>query len=206
MTAFFAGWRRRRGLRRLREPAYRSLFDPPPAGEYISLDCETSSLDPLKAELLAVAAIRIAGRRILASQRLELLVRPRGAIDRASIAVHAIRDADAAAGLPEREALARLLAFIGPRPLVGYYLEFDLAILDRYLKPWLGIGLPNRRIEVSSLYYDRKVSAYRPEVDLSLTAMLHDLALPALPRHDPYHDALLAALLFLKLTYHGIPP
>ncbi|MBE9609939.1 3'-5' exonuclease [Chitinilyticum piscinae] len=185
--------------RRLRDPAYAYLFAPPPAQEWVSIDCETTSLDPGSAEILSIAAVRISGNCISLSERLELLVQPEGAITPASIPIHGLRAQDVAAGLPVREALARLLAFIGSRPLVGYYLEFDLAVIDRQLRPWLGIGLPNPRIDVSGLYYDRMVTAYHPDVDLSLDAILHTLQLPDLPRHDPLNDAILAALIFLKL-------
>ncbi|TJZ66403.1 3'-5' exonuclease [Chitiniphilus eburneus] len=194
-------WQRRH----LRDADYAFLFDAAPPDEYVSLDCETTNLDPRRAELLAIAAVRVRGRRILASERLVLPVQPEGNIDRAGIAIHAIRQQDAANGLSPRDALAQLLRFIGPRPVIGYYLEFDLAVIDRYLRPWLGIGLPNRRIEVSALYYDRHVSAYRPEVDLSLSAMLRGLALPDLGRHDPLNDALMAALIYLKLSQPGVP-
>ncbi|WP_028453363.1 3'-5' exonuclease [Chitinilyticum aquatile] len=203
MTSWPNCWQelqRRLARRRLRVPEFTCLFAAPPADEYVSLDCETTSLDPGGAEILSIAAVRIIGQRIALSESLKLIVRPEGAIAHSSIPIHGLRAQDVAQGLPVREALAQLLAFIGSRPLVGYYLEFDLAVIDRQLRPWLGIGLPNRRIDVSGLYYDRMVTAYRPEVDLSLDAILATLSLPRLPRHDPLNDALLAAMIFLKLA------
>ncbi|AOY01690.1 3'-5' exonuclease [Jeongeupia sp. USM3] len=186
--------------RRLRDPRFAALFDPPPAGECVSLDCETTSLDARSAELLSIAAVPVRDGRVLLSEKLVLTVRPEGPIDAGTIPIHRLRPQDVAEGLPAHEALARLLDFIGPRPLVGYYLEFDLAIINRHLKPWIGIALPNRAIDVSTLYYDRHVSAYRPEVDLSLDAMLETLQLPRWPRHDALGDAVTAALIYLKLA------
>ena len=122
-----------------------------------------------------------------------------GAIDPKTIPIHGLRQQDVAQGLTLHEALTQLLHFIGSRPIVGYYLEFDLAVINRQLKPWLGISLPNQGIEVSGLYYDKKVSAYRPDVDLSLETMLTELDIPPLPRHNPLNDAVIAALIFLKL-------
>ncbi|GHD55372.1 3'-5' exonuclease [Jeongeupia chitinilytica] len=186
--------------RRLRDPRFATLFDPPAPGECVSLDCETTSLDPRSAGLLTIAAVPVRGRRIVLSEKLELTLRPETAIDPATVAVHRLREQDVAGGLPVRDALAQLLDFIGSRPLIGYYLEFDLAVINRQLKPWLGITLPNRQIDVSRLYYDRHVSAYRPDVDLSLDAMLDTLKLPRWPRHDALADAATAALIYLKLT------
>ncbi|MBS1209411.1 MAG: polymerase subunit epsilon [Proteobacteria bacterium] len=194
-------WRSRQALR---DSRFARLFDAAPPDEWVSIDCETSSLDAQHAEILSIAAMPVCGDRILASQTLRLTLKPTRPIAAQSIPIHQLRPQDVADGLPVREALGRLLDFIGPRPLLGYYLEFDLAVINRQLKPWLGITLPNPAIEVSGLYYDRKVTAYRPEVDLRLDAILADLDLPRLPRHDPANDALLAALIFLKLKHlHG---
>lgn len=185
--------------RRLRDPAFAFLFDTPPENEWISIDFETSSLDPKSAEIISIAAVPVCGHRILRSHALRLILKPSRSLPAESIRIHQLRQQDLADGMSVDEALSILLNFIGPRPLLGYYLEFDLFILNREIRPRLGIDLPNLAIEVSGLYYDYKVSAYRPEVDLRLTSILQDLELPDLPRHDPLNDAILAAMVFLKL-------
>ncbi len=204
-TRLRRAWSRRLGLRRLRDPRYAFLFEPPPPGEWVALDCETTGLDRRRDEIVAIAAVRIVGTRILSSQRLQLLVRPRGEPG-SSARVHRLRGRDLAAGLPLREALDRLLHFVGSRPLVGYYLEFDVAMIERELRAWLGIGLPQERIEVSALYHDHKLRQL-PEwarqgqvpIDLRLQAMMRDLELPQRDAHDPFNDAEMAAMAFLKL-------
>ena len=60
----------------LRDPAFRFLFDEPPAGEAVAIDCETTGLDPLRDDIVTVAAIPIRGARILASARFEAMVKP----------------------------------------------------------------------------------------------------------------------------------
>lgn len=202
--------RRRIGLRRLRDPAYAFLFDPPPPDEWVALDCETTGLDPRRDDIVSIAALRVVGSRLLSSQRLQLLVRPQHVQPGSSARVHGLRDRDVADGLPLREALGRLLRFVGSRPLLGYYLEFDVAMIERELRPWLGIGLPQRRIEVSALYHDHKLRQL-PEwarqgqvrIDLGLRAMMDDLQLPLRDAHDPLNDAEMAALAFVKLRALG---
>jgi DNA polymerase III subunit epsilon len=100
------------------------------------------------------------------------------------------------------EVLPMLLRFIGSRPLVGYYLDFDLAMIDKHVRRLLGVGLPNRRIEVSSLYYERKYGDAPPgaQVDLRLDSILVDLGLPSVDRHDAYSDALMTAMIYLTLA------
>ncbi|WP_051710168.1 3'-5' exonuclease [Andreprevotia chitinilytica] len=204
-TLGFATRRRQRRQRQLADPAYAFLLEPYDGDEAVCIDCETTSLDPTRAEILSIAAIPLKGHRLCTSERLQITVRPQGDIDPATVPIHGLRAQDVANGLPIDVALEQLLHFIGNRPLVGYYLEFDLAVLNRYLRPMLGIGLPNRRIEVSALYYDRYVSAYRPDVDLSLSAICATLGLPELPRHDPLCDALMAGLIYLKLQRRHAP-
>ncbi len=75
--------------------------------------------------------------------------------------------------------------FIGNRPLVGYYLEFDVAMINKYLKPHLGIKLPNKQIEVSKIYYDKKYRINpQSHIDLRFDSIMKDLDLPIFGKHD----------------------
>ena len=144
------GWQQRQ----LRDSEWRFLVDAPPPGEWVALDCETTGLNPRSDEIIAIGAVRIVGNRVLTSERLDLLVRPEHGVSAESIRVHRLREQDVQDGVPAEEAMRRLLHFIGARPLVGYYLEFDVAMINRTLKRTLGLTLPQEKIEVSRLYYD----------------------------------------------------
>lgn len=187
--------------RRLRQPHYLSLLDPAPKNEWISVDCETTGLNPRQDEIISIGAIPIRGNQILTSQRLELLIKPSGTLKKENILIHRLRHKDLESGLLPSEAAERFLAFVGNRPLVGYYLEFDVAMLNRLVRPFLGVGLPQPRIEVSGLYYDYKFAKrWDSNVDLSFEAIRQDLGLPAMGEaHDATSDALMAALMFVKL-------
>ncbi|MEO8118098.1 MAG: 3'-5' exonuclease [Rhodoferax sp.] len=195
-------------LYHLGDPAFRFMFDPPPANEWVSLDCETTGLNVRTDEIISIGAVRIVGNRIMTSERLELLVRPERGISAESVRIHHLRERDVAQGLPIDEALKRLMHFIGSRPLVGYYLEFDLAMLKRALFPMLGQGLPQPKIEVSALYYDykfRQLPGYQQQanvdIDLRFATLMTDLGLPLRDAHDALNDAVMAALAFIKLRH-----
>ena len=196
-----AGLRRQWLRRRLKDPAYAFLLDPEPPGEVVSIDCETTTLDIRRAELLSVAAIPIRGGRILTSERLELVVRPPKATGAQGVLIHQLRPIDIERGVPTDQAIDQVLRFIGSRPLVGYYLEFDVAVLNRHVRPKLGIPLPNRQIEVSALYYDAKARRAPPDshIDLRFATIREDLGLPEIVEHDAFNDALLAAMMYLRL-------
>ena len=195
------GLKRRFLLHLLRDQDYRFLFDPPPPGEAVSIDCETTGLNTRKDDIVTVAAVRIHGNRILTSERFEAMVKPRAKLNPDAIKVHRLREQDIAGGRPVEEVLPDLLKFIGSRPLVGFYLEFDVAMLNKHVRRLIGIDLPNAQIEVSGTYYDRKYGDAPPgtEVDLRFMSILRDLRLPALDQHDAYSDALMTAMMYLTL-------
>ena len=78
-------------LQHLADTRYRFMWDTPPPDEWVALDCETTGLNTRSDEIIAISAVRIQGDRILTSQRLELLVRPEGAVPADSIRVHRLR-------------------------------------------------------------------------------------------------------------------
>ena len=193
-------------LYHLGDPSYRFMFDAPPENEWVSLDCETTGLNTRTDEIISIGAVRIVGNRIMTSERLELLVRPERGVSAESVKIHRLRERDVAQGVPVEEAMKRLMHFIGSRPLVGYYLEFDLAMLHRAIWPMLGQGLPQPKIEVSALYYDYKfkqLPAYQQQgnvdIDLRFATLMKDLNLPTRDAHDAVNDAVMAALAFIKL-------
>lgn len=195
-------WQRKR----LKDERWAFLFDEPPPNEWVSLDCETTGLNVRQDDIIAIGATRIVGRRVMTSERLELLVRPEREIKRDAVKVHRLREQDVADGLPIAEAMEKLLHFIGSRPLVGYYLEFDVAMINRAVRNCFGMTLPQQRIEVSALYYDYKFRQLPPyqqhdnaEIDLRFATIMQDLGMPMREAHDALNDAVMAALAFIKL-------
>jgi DNA polymerase-3 subunit epsilon len=197
----FRWLRRFLGRSALKNRAYGFLFEPGPADEVVSVDCETTGLSVRKDDIVTVAAVKIRGARILASERFEATLRPEAKMNPEAIKVHRLREADVAAGRAIGEVLPDFLRFVGGRPLVGYYLDFDVAMLNKHVRRFLGVELPNERIEISALYYERKYGDAPPgtQVDLSFAALLKDLNLPMLDLHDAYSDALMTAMAYLAL-------
>lgn len=187
--------------RALTNESYRFLFAPPTQAGVVSIDCETTGLDPNKDDIISLAAIRIVENRILTGEHLALKIKPTRRMSGENIKIHKLRNCDVEDGLAPLEAMAQLLHFIGSSPIVGYYLSFDVALINRLIKPWLGIELPNKQIELSAYYYDQKVRSmpYQP-LDLRLKTICQVLDVPDLGEHDAYIDALTVAIAYVKLT------
>ncbi|WP_291864786.1 3'-5' exonuclease [Bradyrhizobium sp.] len=185
----------------LGDQSYRFMFEPGPADEVVAIDCETTGLNVRTDDIITIAAIRIRGNRILTSERFEAAVRPGADMGAEGIKVHRLREADVAQSPLITKVLPGLLHFIGGRPLVGYFVDFDIAMINKYVLPFIEIELPNRRIEVSKLYYERKYgdAPANTVVDLSFAAMLRDLGIPLLAQHDAFNDALMTAMMYVVL-------
>ena len=185
----------------LGDQSYQYLFKPGPADEAVVLDCETTGLNPRRDDVIAIAAIKVRGNRILTSEPFRAVVRADKAPTKASIRVHGIRVQEVAAGRQMHHVMPELLSFIGGRPIVGYYVDFDVAMLDKYVLPFIEAKLPNRRIEISAIYYALKYrhAPQGTKHDLRFAAILSDLGLPALEQHDAFNDALMTAMMYVQL-------
>lgn len=188
---------------RLSDSAYQFLFESPPDQDWVCFDCETTGLDPKKDKIISLSAIKIRGTEILTSQALNLKFKQHKSINPESIVIHRLRNVDIESGIEEREAIKQFLEFVGSRPLVGYYLEFDVAMVNSILKPWLGITLPNPQMDISSFYsqlfYKPLLRAEHEVFDLSFNTMLQKCGVPQLSAHDAFNDALMTAMLSVKM-------
>ena len=194
----FRNWNKRR----LKDERYAFLFDESPLDEVVVFDTETTGLNPKKDEILSIGAVKIKNDKIITSEKFSCFVKPTKFVSEESIKIHQIRNIDLEGAIEAREAIEQFLAFIGSRTLVGYYLEFDVAMVNKYVKSYLGITLPNPQIEVSGLYHDKKIKRIPDGViDLRFDVMMNELGLPLFGKHDSFNDAIMTALMYVKLQH-----
>jgi DNA polymerase-3 subunit epsilon len=186
--------------KRLKDRRFEFLFDTPLEDEFVVFDTETTGLNPKTDEILSIGALKIKNNKIITSQKFEIFLKPSKDINEESIKIHQIRNIDLQNGFEPQIAIENFLHFIGSRTLVGYYLEFDVAMINKYLKPLLGIKLPNRQIEVSGIYHDKKIKLI-PDgiIDLRFDSIMKDLGLPIFGKHDAINDAIMTAMMYVKL-------
>lgn len=193
---FINNWNRKK----LKDKHFDYLFDPTPKDEFVCLDCETTGLSPKKDEILSIGAVIIKNNKILMRKTLNIFVKPSKNVTEESIKIHHIRPIDLQNAKDPKEAIFELLEFIGPRSIVGYYIKFDIAMISKYTKKYLGIKLPNHSIEVSSMYFKtRKRSSDYEFVDLKFDTIMKELDIPELGKHDALNDAIMTSMIFLKV-------
>ncbi|HMN74345.1 MAG TPA: 3'-5' exonuclease [Rhodoblastus sp.] len=185
----------------LANQSYRFLFEPGPPDEVVVVDCETTGLDVVRDDIITIAAVKVRGNRILASEKFVAVARPEARMKAEAIKVHRVFEAEAQEGERIRQIMRDFLHFVGGRPLVGYYLEFDVAMIDKNVLRLIQIEMPNRMIEVSAMYYERRYGDGHPgdQIDLSFVRILEDLGIPMLEQHDALNDAIMTAEAYVAL-------
>lgn len=196
----FASLLRKWNRSHLKDERYAGMFEPYTGDEIVVFDTETTGLDTKKDAVLSIGAVKIRGNRILTSQSFEVFLKPDKEISTESIKIHHIRPCDLKHAVEPLEGVRRFLEFIGNRPLAGYYLEFDVAMINRLLKPWLGISLPNPQTEISGIYFDKKIALIpQGNIDLRFDTILRDLNIPRMGQHNALNDAIMTAMVYVKL-------
>lgn len=191
--------------RKLKDKSFEFLFDNKNNDEAVVFDTETTGLNPKKDEILSIGAIKIKENKILMNKKFHIFIKPSEDINIQSIKIHQIRNIDIQNAYDIQKGVENFLHFIGSRPLIGYHLQFDVAMVNKYIKPLLGITLPNKQIEVAKLYRKKRAhNSLEGFIDLSFDSIMKDLNLPIFGKHDAINDAIMTAMIYIKLKYGKI--
>ncbi|MEA3331193.1 MAG: 3'-5' exonuclease [Campylobacterota bacterium] len=202
--SFISNLKTKANRARLKDREFEFLFEEDRSGEYVVFDTETTGLNPKIDEILSIGAVKIKDNKILTSETFELFIKNSCEISSKSIEIHHIRPCDLEDAKTTDVAIREFLNFIGSRPLIGYYLEFDVSMINKYIKPMIGVTLPNKTIEVSEIYFDKTISLIpQGNIDLRFDTILKKCNVPDMGAHNAVNDAIMTAMIFLKLNAKG---
>ncbi len=161
----------------------------------ISMDTETTGLDPAKSRILELGAVRIDAGGVREDDACSVLVNPGVSIPAGSTRIHGIRDHDVddAPGFPG--GMSEFIDWAGPCLVVGYSIGFDMSVLEaeheRHEMNWIR----PRSIDVQDL-----VGLLELELpDFSLETVAESLGIDVRGRHRAVPDALLTANVLVEL-------
>ncbi len=163
----------------------------------VSLDLETTGLDPKNASIIEIGAVKFRGDEVL--DRFETLVNPGCPLPYATQCLTGISPAEVRQAPGLDEAFSRLLPFLGSHSLVGHSLGFDLSFLEAG-----AVKLPNRVYDTFEL-----ASLLLPEVpDFSLGTVARALGVELTSSHRALADAETAMGVFNRLLERAskLPP
>ena len=175
----------------------------PVARRWIVLDVETTGLDLVEDQLLAVAAVglhfgeqRAAPCIVLHDSFEAVLQRESVVTDKDNILLHGIGVGAQRSGLPPREVLEAFECWAGDAPLLAFHAAFDQTMIARAMSQHLSRTLPNRWLDLAPL-----ANALHPTLgaESSLDDWLDHFDIHCAVRHQAAADALASAELLLRL-------
>lgn len=171
----------------------------------VVIDTETTGLDPRKARVIELAAVRLAAGKLVDDGSFRQLIRPGDEkIPAATIEIHGIDDAAVATAPSFAEVWPGFREYLGSNIVIGHTIGFDLAVWKRECDE-LGLRWSRPRTLDTRLLAEiaaPKLAGYALE---KLAAWLD---IDAADRHRALGDAVMTARVFLglvpKLRDHGI--
>ena len=161
----------------------------------VVIDTETTSLDPRKAWVVEIGAIRLVHGRLDPAATFRRLVKPGEPIPPVATGVHHIDDAMVADAPSFAEAWKEFQAFVGNAVVIGHTVGFDLAVFKRECAR-AGIAWTKPRT------LDTRLLAQVAEPELSgfsLDSLAAWLGVTVTGRHSAIGDATGCAQIFLAL-------
>ena len=170
----------------------------------VSLDIETTGLDPTSADMLSVGWVVIEGGRIDLASAETHIVRPSGEVG-SSASVHGLTDTVVMAGQDWSVVLDRILRALCGRALLVHHAGLDKSLLDRMCQCRFGAPLLLPVIDTLALERRRRRRRHQ-EADarsLRLNALRAAYKLPRYSAHDCLVDAIATAELLIAMVAHN---
>jgi DNA polymerase-3 subunit epsilon/CBS domain-containing protein len=162
----------------------------------VVIDSETTSLDPAKARIVEIAAVRLTAGRVDSADPFRRLIRPDEPIPVAAIAIHHIDDGKVADAPAFDQVWPELTAFMGDAVLIGHSLGFDLAVLKRECERTGMPFQPPRTLDTRLL-----AQVVQPNLaSFTLEGLSSWLGVEIKDRHSALGDAVATAHIFSALV------
>lgn len=175
--------------------------------EIVSLDFETTGLDPASDQILSYGKVHIKSGGVFLDTARHELIKPEQAIPESSAIVHHITDDQASTGRSLKSVLPELLAALKGRTMLVHYNKIEQGFLDAACRALY--GSPFIIPTIDTLFLGSRVlslrnHSIRPD-RLRLFHLIDDFNLPHYKAHNALYDAISTAELFLVLESEITP-
>lgn len=163
---------------------------------YLVFDCETTGLDFNKDVILSIGAVGIKENSIVVNDYLELYL-TQDLYKTETAPIHGILKEGKEPKISESEAIIRFLDFVQDATIVGHHVSFDIKMMNQALKH-MNLGkLKNQSMDTDVMY--QKFKGLQDDQHSGLDELCQIFKIQKSDRHTASGDALITALLFLKL-------
>ena len=163
--------------------------------DYLSLDTETTGLDPVGDSIVSIAIVPIAKGQINLAGAFDCVVNPGRPIPANVVAIHGIDDAMVATAAAFAGIVDRVLAVLAGPIAVGHHIGFDFALLRRETelagRQWRDVPALDTMLLAAVIWPGLH--------DLSLDTLARRLGVETVGRHTARGDAIITAEVFLRL-------
>jgi DNA polymerase-3 subunit epsilon len=213
---FSREYRRKRALARAAPgPMREFLAQPLPprdaacnAATIVSVDLETTGLNPAKDDILSVGLVEIQGERIKLNTAWHQIVSVERDIPAESAVIHQITDDAAAAGRPLDLVLPELLRRLQGKAMLVHFARIEQTFIDAACRRLYGAPFVIPIIDTLALgqrVFERRNHTIQPG-DLRLFNLRPRYNLPNYKSHNALNDAIATAELFLAMRTEMAPP
>ncbi|MBD0831884.1 3'-5' exonuclease [Aestuariibaculum sediminum] len=172
---------------------------PVPDTRFVAFDTETTGFNIKEDRVLSIGAVSFIDKKISINESLELYVK-QDVFKPETVEIHGLMRSDNVDKVSELEAIKAFLKYIKGDILIAHHAGFDKGMINEMLQRH-GLGkLKNQFIDTGVLYkrslhiiYQERAKPY------SLDFLGKELNVPMVDRHTATGDALITALVFLKI-------
>lgn len=179
------------------------LSHPVNMGRIVVLDVETSGFSLRRDQLIAIGASAIVDGRIVLQESFEIILQQASSSSKENILVHGIGKSAQENGLEPVEALLQFLAYIRKDTILAYHIGFDLPMIDKALKKYLGVSIASHTWLDAAFLAPMFFSEYA-RTHKTLDHWTELFKIKNMSRHNAASDALATAELMLKIM-HALP-
>ena len=168
------------------------------ATRFVAFDTETTGFDTKEDRVLSIGAVAFTGKRISVKNTLEVYVHQQ-VFKPETVMIHELLRTGKEK-ISEIEAIKAFLNFIKDSVLIAHHANFDKNMMNAMLKRNGLEKLKNTFIDTGVLYRKSKHIIYRENLPhYSLDDLCKELNVPKVDRHTASGDALITAVVFLKI-------
>lgn len=168
---------------------------------FVSLDTETTGLDPRRDKIITIGALSVIGNEILLEDSFEAMIQI--AYNNSSVTVHGITRDEASAGLEESEALNLFLRYLRDGVIVGHHIGHDIQALNVACERHFGFQLRNHSLDTMDLTLhlndDGAFAGRKIPEGFTLDSLCEMFGVVPHDRHTAGGDAFITAQVFQRL-------
>ena len=167
---------------------------------FIAFDTETTGFDRKKDRILSIGAVSFIGKSIKVNNSFEIYVKQE-IFNAEAVKIHGLMKKGSEEKISELEAIKAFLLYIKDAILIAHHAHFDKTMVNEMLLRHSLGKLKNEFIDTGVLFNKSKHIIYRENLKehYTLDDLCKELNVPKVDRHTASGDALITAIVFLKI-------